>query len=125
MSNYIDGFVFPIAKVNIIPYQKIAKQVSDIWVEHGALAYYECLANDLFLEGTASFADAVKVEKDETIVFGWVVFPSKEVRDLAHQKVSSDSRLAHLIEAITNPKKVIFDPSRMVFGGFNAFISSD
>ena len=56
MSNYIDGFVFPIAKVNIIPYQKIAKQVSDIWVEHGALAYYECLANDLVIRfKTSSF----------------------------------------------------------------------
>jgi len=125
MSDYIDGFVFPIAKVNVNRYQKVAKQVSDIWKEHGAFAYYECLADDLFLEGTASFTDAVKAQKEETIVFGWGVFPSKEVRDFANKKVSTDSRIAHLIESLTNSKKVIFDASRMVFGGFNAFISSE
>ena len=43
MSDYIDGFAFPIAKVNIEAYQKIASQVAEIWTEYGALAYFEYL----------------------------------------------------------------------------------
>ena len=76
----------------------------------------------MHLEGTKSFTDVINIKEDEAIVFGWVVFPSKEVRDLANQKVSQDPRMATLVEPLINPEKLVFDASRMVYGGFKSLV---
>lgn len=122
MKNYIDGFVFPIQHIHIAQYQKVAQQVAEIWKEHGAIAYQEFVGDDMHLEGTKSFTEAINVKEDEAIVFGWVVFPSKEVRDLANQKVPQDPRMATLVEPLINPEKLVFDASRMVYGGFKSLV---
>lgn len=122
MKNYIDGFVFPIPRIHIAQYQKVAQQVAEIWKEHGAIAYQEFVGDDMNLEGTKSFTEAINAKEDEAIVFGWVVFPSKEVRDLANQKVPQDPRMAALVEPLINPEKLVFDASRMVYGGFKPLV---
>ncbi|WP_243472427.1 DUF1428 domain-containing protein [Winogradskyella sp. MH6] len=122
MKNYIDGFVFPIQHIHIAQYQKVAQQVAEIWKEHGALAYQEFVGDDMRLEGTKSFTDVINIKEDEAIVFGWVVFPSKEARDLANQKVPQDPRMAALVEPLINPEKLVFDASRMVYGGFKSLV---
>jgi len=118
MHNYIDGFVFPIPATHLDEYANVAKQVAEIWKDHGALAYLEFVGDELTLEGTRSFLDAIDVKEDEVVIFGWVVFPSKEVRDLANKKVPTDPRMAGLIAPLLNAEKLIFDASRMVYGGF-------
>lgn len=122
MENYIDGFVFPIPRVYLNEYQNVAAKVAEIWREHGAIAYLEFVGEDLFLEGTKSFVEAIDAKEDEEIVFGWIVFPSKEIRTLANKKVSSDPRITELVAPLTNPEKLIFDASRMVFGGFKPLV---
>ncbi len=124
MRNYIDGFVLPIPRNYIDEYRMAANKVADIWKEYGALAYFEFLGDDLFLEGTKSFIESVDAKEDEEIVFGWVVFPSKEVRDLANKKVPADPRMAEIVAPLTNPEKLIFDAGRMVYGGFKALVQS-
>lgn len=123
MSNYIDGFVFPIEQTYLNEYKRIAEKVAAIWKEYGALAYHEYAGDDLHLEGTRSFVDAVRANDDEAIVFGWVVFPSKEVRDQANTKVPNDPRMAELVAPLTNTDRLIFDASRMVYGGFKSLVS--
>ncbi|WMI67775.1 DUF1428 domain-containing protein [Mangrovimonas sp. YM274] len=124
MTNYIDAFVFPIPRVYLNDYKKVAEKVADIWKEYGAIAYFEFIGDELHLEGTKSFIETVNAKKDEIVIFGWTVFPSKEIRDLANQKVPTDPRIKELVEPLTNPEKLIFDASRMVYGGFKPFVES-
>ena len=106
--SYIDGFAFPIATDHLMDYQPLAKAIAEIWKEHGAIAYFEYSGDDMELEGTRSFMDALSAEESETIVFDWVVFESREARDLANEKVSSDPR----VEALITTADSGFDPSR-------------
>jgi uncharacterized protein YbaA (DUF1428 family) len=122
MENYIDGFVLPVPRVHLNEYKGVAEKVAEIWKEYGAIAYFEFVGDDLSLEGTKSFIKTVDAKEDEEIVFGWVVFPSKEIRDLANKKVPTDPRMAELVVPLTNPKKLIFDASRMVYGGFKPLV---
>ena len=124
MTNYIDGFVLPIPRIYLGKYKKAAEIVAEIWKEYGAIAYFEFVGDDLSLEGTKSFIETVDAKEDEEIVFGWVVFPSKEIRDLANKKVPTDPRMTELVAPLANPEKLIFDASRMVYGGFKPFVQS-
>ena len=119
MSQYIDGFAFPIAKDRVDDYQPIAEAIAAIWKDHGALAYFEYQGDDMFLEGTSSFVDTLNLAEGETAVFGWVIFDSKETRDKANELVSADPRVEQLMQT-----DVGFDPSRMVYGGFKALIQT-
>ena len=124
-TEYIDGFVFPIPKVHLNEYRKVAGQVAAIWKEYGALSYQEFVGDDLKLEGTRSFIEVAEVKEDEVVVFGWVVFPSKEVRDQANAQVPNDSRMTDLVAPLTQSDRLIFDASRMIYGGFQAFVQSN
>ena len=122
MPNYIDGFVFPIAKAHLEEYKTVAEKVAEIWKEYGALTYLEFLGDDLQAEGTASFIKTVEVKENEQLIFGWVVFPSKEIRDEANKKVPQDPRMETLVKPLLDPEKMIFDANRMLYGGFKSFI---
>lgn len=125
MANYIDGFVFPIPRIYLDEYKGVSEKVAEIWKEYGALAYFEYVGEDLKLEGTRSFIEVVDLKKDEVIVFGWVIFPSKEIRDTANKQVPTDSRIAELVAPLTDPKRLIFDAKRMVYGGFQPLVQSE
>lgn len=114
MPGYVDGFVHPIPRSSLEEYKQLVSEVAKIWKKHGALDYRECLGDDLHLEGTRSFVDLVAADKDEVILFGWVVFESRAARDLANEKVAADPRMAELM-ANTD---VGFDAQRMAYGGF-------
>lgn len=122
MVNYIDGFVFPIKKVHIEEYKQVADKVADIWKEYGALTYFECVDTGLKIKNTLPFDKLVTKKEDETVIFGWMTFDSRETRDLAHQKVAADQRMIKLVEPLINPLKLIFDASRMIYGGFKPLI---
>lgn len=125
MANYVDGFVFPVPRKHLDEYRSAAEAAAEIWKEHGALAYFEYIGDDLTLEGTRSFVDVAEAKDDEVIVFGWVAFDSRETRDLANKKVAIDPRMPELINPLMNPTRMIFDASRMVYGGFRSSISSE
>ncbi|WP_109435346.1 DUF1428 domain-containing protein [Aquimarina sp. AU119] len=122
MTNYIDGFALPIPQNHLDEYKHVAETVAKIWKEHGALAYFEYVGEDLMFEGTRTFPELLDAKEDEVIVFGWVVFDSKATRDLANQKVAKDPRMNNLISPLTDPSKMIFDAKRMVYGGFQPLV---
>jgi uncharacterized protein YbaA (DUF1428 family) len=122
MANYIDGFVLPVPRIHLNEYKSVAEKVAEIWKEYGALAYFEYVGEDLKLEGTRSFIEVVDLQEDEVIVFGWVLFPSKETRDLANKQVPNDIRMIELVTPLTESTKLIFDASRMVYGGFQPLV---
>jgi uncharacterized protein YbaA (DUF1428 family) len=125
MANYIDGFVLPVPRIHLNEYKSVAEKVAEIWKENGALAYFEYVGEDLKLEGTRSFTEVVDLKEDEVIVFGWVVFPSKEIRDTANKQVPTDSRMTELVASLTDPRRLIFDAERMVYGGFQPLVLSN
>jgi len=118
MANYIDGFILPISRDRLGEYKRLVEAVAEIWKEHGALDYREYVGEDLKLEGTRSFTDLAAVKEDEAIVFGWVVFDSREARDLANKKVAADPRMADLVDSSNSG----FDASRMAYGGFRSLV---
>jgi len=124
MPNYIDSFIFPLPQKHLDTYQRVAEQVARIWKEHGATAYMEYVGDDLNRAGLRSFVDAVQAQEDEVVVFGWAVFPSKTIRDQANQSVPKDPRMAELVGPLFNPDALIFDASRMVYGGFRPLVVS-
>lgn len=122
MINYIDGFVLPVPRIHLNEYKRVAEKVAEIWKEYGALAYFEYVGEDLNLEGTRSFIEMVNAKESEAVIFGWVIFPSKETRDLANKQVPTDPRMTDLVTPLTNPTRLIFDASRMVYGGFRPLV---
>ena len=122
MSNYIDGFVFPIPRDRINEYKRVAEAVAKIYKEHGAIDYLEYVGDDMNREGTRSFHDVVGSTEHEAIVFGWITFESRESRDLVNEKVENDPRMAELITPLIDPTNPIFDASRMAYGGFKSLV---
>ncbi len=122
MKNYIDGFVFPISKIHLNQYKLVAEKIAEIWKKYGTTAYFEFIGNAVYLEGTKSFLETTGVKENEEIIFGWIVFPSKEIRDFAHNKVSKDDRITELVNELLHPEKLIFDATRMICGGYKPLI---
>lgn len=117
-SNYIDGFVLPISRKHLDKYRSVSEKVAEVWKEHGALAYFEYVGDDMKLEGTRSFTEVVDANEEEAVIFGWVVFESREARDKANESVPCDPRMKELIDPLLDPSDLIFDAARMVYGGF-------
>jgi uncharacterized protein YbaA (DUF1428 family) len=118
MPQYIDGYVLPIPKKNIAAYTRIAKKASKIWRDHGALDYRECVGEDLNSQFCQTFPKGIKAKPGETIVFAYIAYKSRAHRDKVNAAVMKDPRLA----AMCNPKKMPFDCTRMLYGGFKTIV---
>lgn len=116
MAQYVDGFVFPVPRDRLSEYKRVAEAAAEIWRDRGALDYREYVEDDLAREGTGSFTDLLAATEDEAIVFGWVVFDSREARDRANEEVAADPRMADLIQLSNSG----FDAERMAYGGFRS-----
>lgn len=119
MGRYVDGFVIPVRKDRIEDYRRLAEQAAPIWKEYGALDYWECIGDDLDVKGLMTFPELTKAGPDETVVFAWVVFASREDRDAANAKIMADPRLSAM--AGDNPP---FDMQRMATGGFRVLVQA-
>jgi uncharacterized protein YbaA (DUF1428 family) len=117
--SYVDGMVVPVPRKNLATYRKMATKAGKIWIEHGALEYHECVADDVKPGKVTSFPQAVKLKPSEVVVFSWIVYKSRAQRDRAMKKVMADPRLADMMD----PKKLPFDGSRMFWGGFKPLVT--
>ena len=116
--NYVDGYVLPVPVKNLDAYWRAARKAGKIWREHGALAYVECVGDDVKHGKHTSFPQSVKLKPGETVNFSWIVYKSRAHRDHVHAKVMKDPRLAGMMD----PKKLPFDGKRMSWGGFKVTI---
>jgi len=116
---YVDGFVIPVPARKAKAYQGIARKAGRVWMEHGALAYVECVADDVKPGKLTSFPQSVKLKKGEQVWFSWIVYKSRKDRDRILKKVMSDKRLAKMMD----PKKMPFDAKRMFWGGFRTMVN--
>jgi uncharacterized protein YbaA (DUF1428 family) len=113
---YVDGFVVAVPKRNIEAYKELARKAGEVWKEHGALAYVECLGDDVPYGELTSFPRAVQATEDEIVAFSWIVYESRQLRDAVNAKVMADPRLK---DSMTN---MPFDGKRMIYGGFETFL---
>ena len=118
MAKYVDGFVVPVPKKNLQAYRRMARKAGKIWREHGALAYMECVADDVKVGKITSFPRSVKLKPSETVIFSWIVYASRTQRDRIIKKVMADPRLADMMD----PKSMPFDAKRMIYGGFKLLV---
>jgi uncharacterized protein YbaA (DUF1428 family) len=114
---YVDGFVLAVPEARLDEYRKMARKAGKLWMEHGALSYVECVADDI-PEGKVSFTKAVKQKQGETVVFAWITYKSRRERDAVNKRVLADPRLQAQMESTESP----FDVSRMIYGGFKSMI---
>lgn len=114
--SYVDGFIMAVPNARIEDYKEQARVASKVWMEFGATAYVECLPDDVPYGELTSFPRAVQAKEDETVVFAWAVYPSKEKRDEVMARVMKDPRIKAQMQDMA------FDGKRMIFGGFRPFV---
>jgi uncharacterized protein YbaA (DUF1428 family) len=118
MTHYVDGFVVPVPTAKLDAYRRMAEQAGEIWMELGALEYRECVGDDVKPGKLTSFPQAVQLKDDETVVFSWIVYKSREQRDIINAKVMEDPRMKEFMD----PKNMPFDGKRMFWGGFKTIV---
>lgn len=120
MAKYVDGFVIPLKKKNLAAYKKMAVAGKKAWMKYGALDYYECIGDDLESPWGLPFPKLLKLKKDETAVFAFIVYKSKADRNRISKLVQADP-------AMNDPKliaKMPFDMKTLTTGGFTVIVSS-
>jgi len=115
---YIDGYVLPVPRENLLAYRRMARIGGKVWKEHGALAYVEAIGDDVKPGKHTSFPQAVKLKEGEVVVFAYVLFRSRAHRDRVNAKVMADARLQGW-----NVGNMPFDGKRMFWGGFKPIVN--
>ena len=113
---YIDGYVIAVPTAKRDEYKTLAESVAPVFRDCGALRVVECWGDDVPDGKLTSFPLAVKKQDDETVVFSWITWPSKAVRDEGMKKAMADPRMKH------NPGDMPFDGKRMIYGGFEVIV---
>lgn len=115
--SYVDGFVIPVPSEKKEAYREAAAKAAPIFREYGATRIVECWGDDLPDGKVTDFKGAVKAEGGENVVFSWIVWPSKEVRDAANKKIMEDPRMQ-------SPDMMPFDGKRLIYGGFEILLDT-
>ena len=114
--SYVDGFVIPVPSGTRERYRAAAQKFYDKAKGFGAVRQVECWGNDVPDGKVTDFKRAVDAKPDETVVFAWIEWPSKEVRDAANKKIMEDPEMKNM--------DMPFDGQRMIFGGFEVFFDA-
>jgi uncharacterized protein YbaA (DUF1428 family) len=107
---YIDGCVTPVPAGSKHAYVASERERAVLLKECGATRIVDAWGDDVPDGKLTDYKGAVKANADEKIVYSWIEWPSKEIRDKGWEKARKDPRM----QANTMP----FDGKRMIFGGF-------
>lgn len=112
---YVDGFVVPVPAGNKEAYFAMAEKAAPIFREYGATEVIEAWGDDVKRGEVTDFYMAVKAKEGEEVVFSWIRWPNKEVRDAAWEKIMADERM--------KPEgEMPFAGKRMFWGGFATIV---
>ena len=124
---YVDGFLIPVPRSKLAQYRRFAKLGRKLWMEHGALDYKECVADELFSQFPGPDGKMHKqpslmprmamAKRGEAVVFSFIVFRSKAHRDRVNRKVMTDPRMASI-----DPAAMPVDGKRFGYAGFKVFV---
>jgi uncharacterized protein YbaA (DUF1428 family) len=113
---YIDGFVAAVSAANKDAYRKHVAEAAPLFKEFGATRMVESWGDEVPDGKVTDFKGAVKAEPGEVVVFSWMEYPSKAVRDAATQKMMSDPRMKEV------GANMPFDGKRMIYAGFDVLL---
>ena len=116
--DYVDGYVIAVPEANKESYRALAEQAAVIFKDHGALGVVECWGDDVPEGKLTSFSMAVQRKPEEAVVFSWITWPSKDVRDSGMAAAMQDPRMNY------DPNQMPFDGKRMIFGGFRVLVKA-
>jgi len=114
--NYVDGFVVAVPTDKKEDYRTLALKAAAVFKQNGALKVVECWGDDVPEGKVTSFPMAVKCEPHETVVFSWIIWPDKQVRDKGMEKSMSDPVMQFGTDSMP------FDGQRMIYGGFQIIV---
>ena len=109
---YVDGFVAAVPTANREAFLEHSRVMGGMIRECGALRVVDCWGDDVPPGKLTSFPLAVQCRDDETVVFSWITWPSREARDEGMKKVMADPRMQ------PGNMPMPFDGKRMIYGGF-------
>lgn len=112
--NYVDGFVVAVPAANKQAYLEQAHEALSLFKEFGATRMVECWGDQVPDGKITDFRRAVQAKEDEVVVFSWIEWPSKEVRDAGMKRMMDDPRMKDM--------KMPFDGQRMIYGGFQPIL---
>jgi uncharacterized protein YbaA (DUF1428 family) len=110
--SYVEGFVVAVPTANKDEYRRHAAEAVPIFKDFGVTRHVEAWGDDVPDGKVTDFRKSVQAKEDETVVFSWFEYPSKEVRDSANEKMMSDPRMKEM------GANMPFDGQRMIFSGF-------
>lgn len=112
-ATYMEGSVAPAVETMKAVYQEHATRVAAALLKLGALHVVEAWGDDVPDGKVTDFKGSVNGQPGEAIVFSFIEWPSKAVRDAAWPQIMSDPSLA---PPQTDVPAV--DNQRRIFGGF-------
>ncbi len=112
--SYIDGFVIAVPTADRQKFIEHARHFDALFIELGAIRVLEAWGDDVPDGKVTDYKGAVKATQDEKIVYSWVEWPSKQVRDEGWKKMMEDQRM--------KDQQMPFDGKRMIFGGFEPVV---
>ena len=115
---YVEGFVLAVPAANKEVYRAYAAKAAPIFRDMGATRLVEAWGDDVPEGKVTDFKGAVKAEPNEAIVFCWIEYPSKEVRDSVNDKMN-DPEVQKSFGAMG---EMPFDGKRMIFAGFEPIV---
>jgi uncharacterized protein YbaA (DUF1428 family) len=107
---YVQGFMVPVPTAKREAYTKMAAEAWDMFAGYGAHAVLEAWGDDVPHGEVTDFYRGVNATEDESVVFSYMIWPSREVCQDAAQKMQE----MEMPEGFEMP----FDGMRMVWGGF-------
>ena len=117
-GGYTDGFVVPVPEGKKDAYRELASKMAKVFRQHGANRVVEAIADDISHGEVTDFYRAVKAEEGETVVFSFIEWPDKQVRDDAWAKIMKD-------ESMKPEGDMPFSGQRMFWGGFDPIVDSE
>ena len=118
--SYVDGFVIAVPTANKEKFIQHARLGDQVFLDLGALRVVECWGDDVPDGAVTDFRRAVKANEDESIVFSWIEWPDKQVRDAAFATMQDWMKNPEKADPRMDPTKnpMPFDGKRLIFGGF-------
>ena len=113
---YVDGYLIPLPEQNREAYRAMSETAAAIFLDHGAIHVVETIGDDMMRGQTTDFFRAVNAADGETVVFSWIIWPSKEVRDMGNKAAMADDRFKDMM--VTE----LFDGKRMIYSGFQTIV---
>jgi len=108
---YVQGFMVPVPTTKREAYAKMAAEAWDMFADHRALAVLEAWGDDVPHGTVTDFYRGVQATDEESVVFSYMIWPSKEVCQDAARKMQNEMQMPEGFE-------MPFDGKRMVWGGF-------